>query len=336
MTGMQPAQEVAMTIRRLPLWLLAAALASAWSPTSARADSLLANGFFDGDTSGWTNGIDSPIYDSAIDADGDPASGSAELDNTAAFAQGASGFWQCIPTQPGVEYFAASKIRFTPLESKMGFARLVVTFFSSANCAPASSLESQIAPEITAADHRGEWVESDVGDFQSGFVAPAGSTAALVHLVLFKQDAGGTLSINVDNVTLAEVGVPLCHGRAATIFGTSGSETLIGTPGPDVIVGLGGKDKIYGKGGDDLICGGAGDDKIFGGAGNDTIYGGGGNDILKGGTGKDRLFGGDGNDVLRGGSGDDALIGGAGSDECHPGGGDSPSEKSCDPGVVLP
>lgn len=323
-------------LRRLPMWLLSAALLSSLSTSAARADSLLTNGFFDGGLAGWSGSGGPPAYDAAIDADDDPSSGSADLENDGSVSEGFNGFWQCVPVEPGVEYFASSRIRFTPLEVPTGYAQLAVIFFASADCSPASNLGSHHGAQVDPATQRGQWVASDVGDFQSGVVAPAGTKAAAVHLILFKQEAGGVLSINVDNLTFAEVGVPLCHGRAATIFGTSGGETLIGTPGPDVIVGLGGKDKIYGKGGDDLICGGEGDDKIFGGAGNDTIYGGGGHDVLKGGAGKDRLFGGAGNDVLRGGAGDDVLAGGQGTDRCYPGSGDSPGEKNCDVPVLFP
>ena len=74
--------------------------------------------------------------------------------------------------------------------------------------------------------------------------------------------------------------VATCHGRTATVVGTSGNDHLHGTPGDDVIVGLGGDDRIRGGGGDDVLCGGAGDDRLIGGKGDDTMFGQAGSDVL--------------------------------------------------------
>jgi hypothetical protein len=107
-----------------------------------------------------------------------------------------------------------------------------------------------------------------------------------------------------------------CHGRLATIVGTSGDDDIVGTGGDDVIVGLGGDDRIRGGGGSDVICGGPGDDDLSGNAGADLLDGGPGQDRLRGGPGDDVLRGGPGDDVLRGGGGLDRLVGGAGNDVC--------------------
>ncbi|HET7389026.1 MAG TPA: calcium-binding protein [Nocardioidaceae bacterium] len=72
----------------------------------------------------------------------------------------------------------------------------------------------------------------------------------------------------------ASASTPKCHGRSATIVGTSGSDKLVGTSGPDVIVGRGGNDTLRGHGGRDVICGNAGTDRILGGPGPDRLYGG--------------------------------------------------------------
>jgi Ca2+-binding RTX toxin-like protein len=95
--------------------------------------------------------------------------------------------------------------------------------------------------------------------------------------------------------------VPTCHGRPATVVGTSGPDRLIGTAGPDVVVGLGGRDIVRGRGGDDVLCGGGDADRLWGGPGDDRLHGG------RDGRGAD----GAGNflvgDQLRGGAGDDLL-----------------------------
>ncbi len=92
---------------------------------------------------------------------------------------------------------------------------------------------------------------------------------------------------------------PLCHGKLATQFGSSKSDTIEGTSRTDVLVGLGGNDVVRGSGGKDLICGSAGSDKLLGGTGPDALYGQGGSDLLVGGHGKDTLVGGPGKDTVK-------------------------------------
>jgi WD40 repeat protein len=86
----------------------------------------------------------------------------------------------------------------------------------------------------------------------------------------------------------------VCHGKVATIVGTSASETLTGGPNADIISGQGGKDTVNGGGGKDTICGDAGNDKLNGQAGKDLLDGGKGNDKLNGGKKKDTCIGGKG------------------------------------------
>jgi hypothetical protein len=321
--------------RHLDRWICAGALAAALLPSPARAQSLLVNGFFDKDASGgWFSGKSPAIFDATQDADRDPSSGSVRLVNAGTIANGTINVYQCVPIQPGVAYFGTGQIRFDPDEVTEGSASASVAFFDNAACVPPTMAGT--GGDYRSSELRGEWLPSSVGDFQSGFVAPPTAKSALIGVGLLKKAAGGVLSINVDSFELAPVGVPLCRGLAATIFGTNASDTLAGTPGADVIVGLGGPDKIYGKGGADLICGGKGDDQLFGGGGNDRLYGEGGDDTLKGGSGKDALLGGKGYDTLRGGPGDDRLIGGDGYDFCYPGADDAPAEALCDPILQLP
>ena len=104
-----------------------------------------------------------------------------------------------------------------------------------------------------------------------------------------------------------------CHGREATIVGTSGDDVLRGTPQRDVIWAGPGNDTIYGSLGNDLICGGGGDDVIHGGRGNDEVFGGRGADRVFGDLGDDRVTGGAGSyDDVAGGLGIDTVSGGPG------------------------
>ncbi len=112
----------------------------------------------------------------------------------------------------------------------------------------------------------------------------------------------------------AEEEVHRCHGRRATIVGTSGDDVIHGTPGRDVIWGGPGNDTIYGELGNDLICGGGGDDVIHGGRGNDEVYGGQGTDRVFGDLGDDKVVGGPGSyDDVSGGLGIDTVNGGPGN-----------------------
>ncbi len=107
---------------------------------------------------------------------------------------------------------------------------------------------------------------------------------------------------------------PRCHGRDATIVGTSGPDRLIGTSGIDVIHGLGGNDVINGLAGNDLICGGYGDDTLRGSGGSDVLIGGPGADVMLGGYGPDSLLGGKGADRINGQHGNDIVAGNEGAD----------------------
>ncbi len=115
----------------------------------------------------------------------------------------------------------------------------------------------------------------------------------------------------------AETGpAPICHGKRATIVGTSGDDVIHGTDKADVIWAGPGDDKVYGGLGNDIICGGPGDDLIHGGRGNDWIEGGAGTDRVFGDLGDDHVSGGGGDrDEVSGGLGIDTVNGGPGNED---------------------
>jgi hypothetical protein len=317
--------------------LAAAFVATLLATAPARAQTLLANGFFDGSVAGWQVAFGSASHDAQRDAQGDPVSGSAHLVVLADADPGAPAFlMQCTSVQEGHPYYFSGRIAFTPGEAAAGWASLRVEFRSQSGC-NGNGLGSLDAAIWGTHQGRGSWQDLGLGSYQQGTVAPKGAKSAVFYAYVAKANSlGGSLSIAVDDLVFARAGVPLCRGFAATIVGTSSSDTLAGTSGPDVIVGLGGDDTIYGKGGSDIICGGPGNDTLYGGGGADYLDGGDGDDVLKGAAGADVLIGGAGSDRLYGGRGDDRLVGGPDFDFCFPGRDDDASESWCEPIILYP
>jgi hypothetical protein len=316
-------------------------LAAALFAARARAQSLITNGFFDDEGNvGWKPAIweGALSYDVVEDADGDPRSGSAWLETHRSITNGQNNIGQCVPVSGGVAYFAAAKIRFSPWEDLAGEGFMNVFFESTPDCTGGdlSNVHSGSGLAHSVSQPRGTWIDLTIGDFQSGVIAPAGAKSAWVVVSIMKYVPNFALSMYIDDVVFAPVGVPLCRGLGATLFGTNGLDTLVGTSGPDVIVGLGGNDTIYGKGGNDVVCGGAGGDKLYGGGGADYLLGDDDDDLLKGGVGKDVVLGGDGADTIYGGRGDDVVSGGKAFDWCSMGADDTPNDaQQCEPWIIY-
>lgn len=299
------------------------------APAAARADTILANGFFDtASLAPWLATAGALTADGSADAQNLDTSGASRLRVPFSNATSSAFMWQCLAVPAGPQWFTAAKVRFEAEETAVGHVSIRNTFYSGPGCTGGVTGVVGATPLPSVVRH--VWYDLEVGDHTSGVSGGPTTQSALVTIELVKQGPGGPLSINVDEVTFAEIGVPLCRGRAATMFGTEGPDTLRGTPGDDVIVGLGGNDRIFGRGGDDWLCGGGDDDKLIGSGGKDYLEGGDGRDVLRGGPLPDLLAGGPGNDKLFGGAGDDTLGAGSGIDKCRAGADDPPSESLCD------
>ena len=97
-------------------------------------------------------------------------------------------------------------------------------------------------------------------------------------------------------------------GGNDVLLGLGGNDLLDGGPGDDNLDGGKGADKLKGQKGDDVLTGGDGNDTLIGGPGKDKLNGGKGNDTLIGNGGKDSLVGGPGNDTINSKDGVKELV----------------------------
>ncbi len=134
-------------------------------------------------TSAW-----SPV----LDANGSASSGSALLFSTA--PEGGvlvELLDQCVPVAAGQQYVLSHKVRFADDETTTGWAESVVSWFSGPICTNGISANGMLT-EKTAS---GVWTSTS-----ETFTAPAGAISALVTVGVDKIEAGGQLTVNVDDV----------------------------------------------------------------------------------------------------------------------------------------
>jgi hypothetical protein len=148
--------------------------------------------------------------------------------------------------------------------------------------------------------------------FEYDVTIPPGSTFVFLHVVVQRLtdsegiSASTELSAGLSDVfagmsaqelaALRNWALPVCRGKTATVFGTSGNDSLAGTA-------------------DDVVLAGDGNDSVATGSGKDTVCSGGGNDKVNAGGGKDLVLGEAGNDRMNGGPGTDTCKGGPGKDK---------------------
>ncbi len=168
----------------------------------ALGQNLIGNGTFDRDFAGWQarttpNGTSAW---SAEDADGAPDSGSAFFTTThpndSEFVPLLS---RCVPVVAGESYVLSQDVRFQTGETTRGAAQIVLTWSASPDCR-ASLFGIGLVTERTGAP---SWFT----DSQT-FAAPAGAVAASIQLGMDKDEAGGSLTAWVDNVSFVPVSSP--------------------------------------------------------------------------------------------------------------------------------
>jgi Ca2+-binding RTX toxin-like protein len=303
-----------------------AALAIALMAPAAGAQNALVNGRFDGGYFPFAKGLGSgdPLsYAPGVDNGGGPGSGSLQL-FVDSFGLATATAVACVaPVLVGHAYYAIADLRFAPGEQGIAQAQVKFRSYATPDCTGSATGSFSLAALPTSAG-RGVWTRRTLGSIAASPAAiPPGAAIASVgvEIELERLAQTGNTTLNVDNVFLAPVGLPKCHGKVPTIGGTDAADTITGTSGADVIVAFGGDDTIHAGGGNDTVCGGAGNDTIYGGGGKDFLLGEQGDDDLYGGAGADKLKGGPGHDKLRGNAGNDRLWGGVGGDTIVGGGG---------------
>jgi hypothetical protein len=187
------------------------------------AQNFVGNGSFVHDFAAWTTlpSSNGTAVWSNEDAGGASDSGSAFFTTThPANSEFVPLLSQCVPVVAGRAYVLSQEVRFVATETTPGAAQIVLTWASSIDCR-ASISGLGLVTERTAST---TWF-TDHGTF----TAPAGSVGAKIELGMDKDQAGGTLSAWVDDVSFVPSGAPTAEGEtgflpvAGSVQGNFGS-----------------------------------------------------------------------------------------------------------------
>lgn len=187
---------------RMCFSIVAVSLVLGALPSSAQ--NLIANGRFLTDLGGWNAQTDegSAVWASV----GATEAGSAALTSNAAIEGVLKSYLtQCVAVAAGSSYVLSHQVRFSASESTTGFAETVIYWDTNPGCSgfiSGSSVATQKAsPGVFFLD-------------SNTVTAPPGAVAAFVQVGIDKQQAGGTMSVAFDDISLVPSGLP--------------SETLVG------------------------------------------------------------------------------------------------------------
>ncbi len=189
-----------MTMKVSVFALLLVSVLAAVGGTAA-AQNLLVNPNFDANVTGWSFTTPGTFtWDSSLDADSNPLSGSGRLDNTSPVAAGSSFAAQCVAVTGGSNYDFLAKIRIPSGQSQTGYANVVVNFYNAASCS-GSNVGGTASPSVlsTTSD---TWVQSQV----LAFAAPGTAVSAQVNLWVNKAEANGSLVVNFDSAAFGPTG----------------------------------------------------------------------------------------------------------------------------------
>ncbi len=164
----------------------------------AEGQNLVTNSGFDSDVTGWSVWPTASIVWSPLDADANPASGSALVTNLSTTPGDGTGTKQCIEGLVGGQtYRVAADILVPGGQSNTGSAYLLVQWSFQTGCSELSDFF--LSPAITTSTPD-VWNTS----VASG-EAPPGTQSARLTLSIFKTQNSGTLDANFDNVAFEEL-----------------------------------------------------------------------------------------------------------------------------------
>jgi hypothetical protein len=183
---------------------------------AAFADSLLANGSFSTDVSGWTVLRDAQVLWTPTDSIGTAGSGAVDVTSNAINPGAVTGLTQCVGVLPGVPYDFGARIL---VQTPVGVSAFVtLSFFSGANCTG-----TELSRTSTDTPPVGAWTL--LGG--KGAVSPDGAASALVLLAVQKAAAGGFADAHFDDAyltapltTLVIPAAASIHGQASAFFHT--------------------------------------------------------------------------------------------------------------------
>ena len=179
-------------------------LAMLFLSLSAYGQNLVAGGDFATSLDAWhhdPNPRGTSSWSPILDANDSPSSGSALLFSTA--PEGGvlvELLDQCVPVAADEQYALSHKVRFADDEATTGWAETEIAWFSGPACTNPIGANGMLT-EKTAA---GVWLSTS-----ETFTAPAGAISAFVIVGVDKIEAGGQLTVNVDDVVFGLADAPL-------------------------------------------------------------------------------------------------------------------------------
>lgn len=162
----------------------------------AWAQNLVFNPDFNTDVTGWTPSTTGTIEWSPLDAEGNPASGSALVTNRSTTAQDGTGPRQCIDgIDAGFFYLLAADVLVPSGQSETGYAELLVQWYDTPGCG-GGLVGLNTTPGLSTSTPDAWYLDAGV------FRAPTGTQSARLRLTVAKIEDYGTLQAHFDNVLL--------------------------------------------------------------------------------------------------------------------------------------
>ena len=177
----------------------ALALAVVFPASFTWGQNLVLNPNFDIDVAGWAALTTATIEWSPLDAEGNPASGSALVANLSTTANDSTGAIQCIEGINGESLIRfAADVMIPGGQLETGHAHLLVQWYDESECGGA-----QVGLATTTGIYT---TEPDVWYTDFDFAeAPLGAQSARLRLSVWKNEDSGTLQAHFDDVSFVAV-----------------------------------------------------------------------------------------------------------------------------------